>query len=435
MGVAGSISPPGGAPKPDPERVATLRYTLVDEPETCAAFGEAPRATLASLNDRALAETRDGDLGECNLLLDHVRDRVAGLDPARLQPRGGLAGLFDSRNKRLKAFRTAYASAASAVTQSAADIADRAGALARKDTALDTLWTETRDAIAELDAHIAAARGWLANEAPVIEPAEPVSEAEPEPVVVIDEPVAASDQAEEVHQPVDAEGGPAETSTEGAVDEPAMVTEGVASEHDAAPEASPSTTAVPETGETPATVALVEPAEPVESTEVVAEAASNPDPTSELQIEPESDLDLTPEAEPEPASEPEQEPASETATVATLPHPLETRLAALEAVRATAIGRLPLIRAAQNADCRIPVALKQVCDGVEAWRADWQDALGLAGKRPKKVTPDRTRLMDAASALTDRLDAVGRELSAAQGRRAELDARAEPLQTTPALAA
>ena len=83
MGVAGSISPPGGAPKPDPAHVATIRYTIVDEPETCAAFGETARATLASLNDRALAETRNGDLGECSLLLDHVpgREGQAVADP------------------------------------------------------------------------------------------------------------------------------------------------------------------------------------------------------------------------------------------------------------------------------------------------------------------------------------------------------------------
>lgn len=124
------------------------------------------------------------------------------------------------------------------------------------------------------------------------------------------------------------------------------------------------------------------------------------------------------------------------APVVSLPHPLETRLATFEALRAIAIGRLPLIRAAQNADYRTPAALKQVCDGVEAWRADWQDALGLAGKRPRKVAPDRVRLADATSALTDQIDVASRELSAAQSRRAELEARTAPARTaTVALAA
>jgi hypothetical protein len=370
MGIAGSISPSGGAPKPDPARVAAIRYTIVDEAETCATFGETVRATLASLNDRALAETRSGDLGECSLLLDHVRDRLAVLDPARLTPRTGIAGLFDSRSKRLKTFRAAYVSAASAVSQSAADIGDRAGALARKGTALETLWTDTRDAIGEIDAHIAAARGWLANEAPAARVAEtavaPVETRAPEPA------------AEEIHErceaQADAEAHDHAASVEDAIEPaPAEVIAGI-------------TTAEPTPEET------------------VAEIAS-------------------PSIQPEPA------------TLAALPHPLEIRLTTLETVRAVAIARLPLLRAAQNADCRTPAALKQICDGVEGWRADWQDALGLAGKRPKKVRPDRVRLSNASTALTDRIEAAGREVSAAQARRAELDARAAPPRTQSQLAA
>lgn len=359
MDVAGTITPTGGAPKPDPARVAAIRYTIVDEAETCATFGEAARARLASLNERTLAETRSGDLAECGLLLDHVRDRVAGLDPNKLQPRSGLVGLFDSRGKRLKGFRAAYASAAAALGQSAADIGDRAGALARKGTALETLWSETRDAIAELDAYIAAAHGWLANEAPsptVEEHAAPVEALVPAPTECGPERCEAQADAEAQDAPV---------------------------------------------------VEAVAEAEPVEETHGTA-------------------AEETPEIEAEP----------EPAPVVALPHPLETRLTALEAVRATAISRLPLLRAAQNADCRTPASLKQVCDGLEAWRADWQDALGLAGKRPKKVRPDRIRLSDASTALADRIEAAAREISAAQGRRAELDARtAPPRASATALAA
>lgn len=370
MGIAGSNTPTGGAPKPDPARVAAIRYTIVDEAETCATFAETARASLVSLNDRTLAETRSGDLGECVLLLDHVRDRLAVLDPARLTPRTGIAGLFDSRSKRLKTFRAAYVSAASAVSQSAADIGDRAGALARKETALETLWAETRDAIAELDAHIAAARGWLANEsptAPVAEPiVAPVEALAPEPV----ERVEAEPERREAQADAEADALAVEAAIEVAPPEDTAEIEAV----------------VPAVDQTPADAAVTN-------------------------------------ATPEPAA------------IAYLPHPLDTRLATLEAVRATAIGRLPLLRAAQNADCRTPAALKQICDGVEAWRADWQDALGLVGRRPKKVRPDCVRLSNASTALTDRIEAASREVSAAQGRRAELEARTAPSRTSNRLAA
>ncbi|WP_309629133.1 toxic anion resistance protein [Brevundimonas sp.] len=418
MGVAVSISPPGGAPKPDPARVAAIRYTIVDEPETCVAFGESARAALASLNDRALAETRTGDLGECRLLLDHIRDHVAGLDPARLVPRSGLAGLFDSRSKRLKAFRAGYASADSAVTQAAADIGERVAVLARRDTALETLWSETREAIAELDAHIVAARSWLANEAvaPVMERV--AESAAPEPAGDALQPVEtiAEAGAEFSPAPVD---GPVEALGE----TPEAAGSGAEVEPEVEADAGGSAPVLSEAVESPETVVLTDVAEPVDVVELAAEASAEPEP------------ETAPEPEAELQSDPDPEPVHTPAPVASLPHPLETRLTALEALRATAIGRLPLLRAAQNADCRTPTALKQVCDGVEAWRADWQDALGLAGKRPKKITPDRVRLSQATSALTDRIDAAGRALSAAQGRRAELDARVAPAQTTIALAA
>ena len=385
MGVEGSISPHGGAPKPDPERVATIRYTLVDEPETCAAFGEGARATLASLNDRALAEIHAGDLSECGMLLDQIRDRVAGLDPAGLEPRG----LFDSRGRRLKGFRTAYAAAAAAATQSAAQIGDRAGALARKETALETLWSETRDAITEIDAHIAAARGWLANEA---------FSASPEPV---EAPIVGDD---EPHDPLEADSG-------------------ADAHRDAAPVDG---AAEPEPVDTVEDVVEITPALTAPESGVAAEAEAAPSPPTTKDVEPVEYGVVQADAASESLAETPIEAATEPTHVASLPHPLQTRLAALEAVRATAIGRLPLLRAAQNADCRAPGALKQVCDGVEAWRADWQDALGLAGKRPKKVRPDRVLLSDATTALTDRIAAAGRDLSAAQARRAELDARAAP---------
>ncbi|MBU1346304.1 MAG: toxic anion resistance protein [Alphaproteobacteria bacterium] len=348
MGVSEALKPPsGGAPTPDPQRVATVRYAIVDEPEPCAGFAESARAALAELNDRALAETRTSDLGECAVLLGHVRDRVAALDPSRLQPRRGLAGLFDSRGGRLKAFRTAYLSAANSVGDASADIGDRGGAIARKGAALETLWSETRDAIAELDAHIAAARAWLANReiASVVEPA-----ASPDPVV------------DETHGPIEAQAD-------------------ADAEHHA------------------------EPAPIVDSVVADTRLPDAVDPSASATVDELADA----------------------APVAALPHPLETRLGALEAVRAVAIDRLPLLRAAQNADCRAPAALKAVCDGVEAWSADWRDALGLAGRKPKKVRPDAVRLTQASSALFDRISAADRDVAAARARRAELDARATPV--------
>lgn len=349
MADAGPLTAPvGGAPAPEPGRVAAIRASLSGAAEACAAFAEAERAALASLNSHTLARARDGDLGECLVVLGHVRDRIGALDPSRLQPRRGFAGLFDSRGARLKAFRAVYASAASSAGDAAADLGGRGGAIAARDTALDNLWAETRDAITAIDAHIAAARSWLVDQSAV--------------------PSVPARNPESLNGPVEAQADAEAASA------PALVEADTAGE----------------TG--------------------TAEAATTPEVTTDAGTGTET-----------PAGGPQPE-------VAALPHPLETRLAALAAVRTVALARLPLLRAAQNADCRIPALVREVCEGIEAWRADWRDALGLAGRKPKKVHPDRDRLIRAQTALGEQLAAAERALTAAQQRRLELDGRSNPAE-------
>ncbi len=304
----------GGAPTPDPQRVATIRYTIVDEPQTCAAFAEAAHDTLADLIARVHAEIRAGDLGACSSLLSQARDRIVSLDPSRLEPRRGLAGMFDSRAKRLKACRAAYASAASTADQSVAGLADQSSAFSKKHATLEDFWTRTRDAIIDIDAHIAAAGSWLASR---------------------------------------------------------------------------DTTAA---------------ARPDRTGPAVLKLQSSPDPT-----------DATPEAEPQPSLDPEP-------TVVPT-HPLESRLDALTDLRAQAVRQLAIIRAVQNTDHGAPATLTSAGQAVETWRDHARQALGVSGKKPKKVRPDVADLTASQTTLTDRLAAAGREVQSMQDRRVELQAR------------
>ena len=91
--------------------------------------------------------------------------------------------------------------------------------------------------------------------------------------------------------------------------------------------------------------------------------------------------------------------------------------------RSGALDALPLIRGAQNADARAAEALRACHDGVAAWRQGWLEALGLAGKRPKKVRPDRERLLVLRDDLLARIDRGLAELKASDGRRADIAAR------------
>jgi hypothetical protein len=274
----GSYRWQGHAPAPDAARVEAIQagYDEAGAP----AFAEPARAAAVERIEAALAAVRSGDLADAETRLARARSVLDGLNPASLEPRRGLAGLFDSRGKRLKAFREAFRQASAVLSEAAADLTGRVEAAAARSGALDAVWTEIRDAMVELDAHLLAAARRLSGHAD------------------------------------------------------------------------------PET-----------------------------------------------------------------------PHPLEARKAALEACRAAALGALPLIRGAQNADARAAEALRACGDGMTKWRQDWSEALGLAGKRPKKVRPDRDRLVALRDGLLVRIDRALAELSASRGRRAGVETRLAALRS------
>lgn len=353
-----------GSPPTASDRIAAIRAAMTDDAEAGATFGETVRASVQGALDRLDAIVGAAPHAEAATLLQHLRDRVSGLDPARLEPRRGLGGLFDSRGKRLKAFRAAYLSTADAASSSATDLADRGGAIARRSEDLEALWTELRAGVSDLDDHLHAGRAWLADRnAPAHAPLPP-------------EAAAAFEDAVELAAP------PEETSN-GAEADP-----------------------VEALGDNEAAAETVTPADPSEATadvdvEVAPEAPAAPSPA---------------EAEPGPN-------AATSAGLATLPHPLDARLTALAALRARAVAALPRIRALQNADHAAPAALASARNGVEAWSGQWREALGLSGRKPKKVRPDGALLVETRDALVGRLTAAERVLATAQARLAELTPR------------
>lgn len=324
----------GGAPAPDADRTAAIRDAIdLNDPDLGQTFGERARLEVLTLIERLLAETRAGDLGECAVLLTHVRERLAPLDPSALQP----AGWFDSRGRRLKRFRADFLAAVHGVSDTVGDIVDRGGGLDRREAALEQLWTETRTAISELDAYIAAGQARLA------------------------EPVAAPEASDR------------------------------AAENDVAEDA-----------ETPAV-----PAEPAPEPEPAAGAFGG------FRLAP------TPEPELEPELPSEHEPAAARSS----PPALESRVAALIAVRDTAVRQLPLVRLAQNADCRVPGRLKGMGEAATRWRAEWSEALGLNVKRPRKIKPDQAWLARERETLSVAIAAIDADIAAARARRSEVEAR------------
>lgn len=264
----------GNAPAPDAARVEGIDAAL-DE-AAAHAFGEPALAAAAERIGRALTTARADGLEAAIAGLSQLRSRIEALRPEALEPRRGFAGLFDSRRKRLNRFREQFRDAAERLTDSGAALAERIEGAARRATSLDTVWAEIRDAVADLDAHLAAAVRRLSAQPP-------------------------------------AEDGAA--------------------------------------------------------------------------------------------------------------HPLESRRATLDACRAAALQSLSLIRGSQNADARTSEALKSCTDGLAAWRDDWRDALGLSGKRPRRIRPDKDRLARSRDQALARLDRTLAELMTLGARRGDVERR------------
>ena len=262
------------APAPDPARLDGIDAAF--DATAAHAFGDPARAAAVERIGRALTTARADSLEATASALSLLRTRIEALRPDALEPRRGLTGLFDSRGKRLNRFREQFRDAADHLTDSGAAVAERIEGAARRAASLDAVWAEIRDAVVDLDAHLAVAARRLYGHAP---------------------------------------------AEDGAV------------------------------------------------------------------------------------------------------HPLEARKAALDACRAAALQSLPLIRGAQNADARTSGTLKACADGFVAWRDDWRDALGLSGKRPRRIRPDKERLARSRDQVLARLDTTLSDLTTLGARRADVERR------------
>jgi hypothetical protein len=152
-----------GLPAPDEARVAQLSPEAISD-----AFGEDVRKGLAGLADRVRAEMRSGELTEALAVIHHLRAGLDSLNPADLEPRKGLGGLFDSRKRRLKAFRERFAEVTRTLAESLDDLQVRVGAVTRRSGVLEQLWTEIRHGVLEMDDFVAAC---LRKIAPAPDPA------------------------------------------------------------------------------------------------------------------------------------------------------------------------------------------------------------------------------------------------------------------------
>lgn len=277
--------PFAAVPGPDADRVSAIRLDLdPSRPEAFDAFGEVAREGLRTACRTLIGDGpgRAGD--EVSSGLAAIRDTAARLDPRALAPRTGLAGLFDSRNRRLKRMRESFLAADQRLASLAADLGARANGLKSRAEALEPRQEALRAPIVELGAWIEAGRQRLGD----------LSEAAAE-------------------------------------------------------------------GETSPRQRLTE------------------------------------------------------------------RLERLAAARMGAIGQLPLARILQNVDASTADRLEGAARAVQAWRDDWRKALGLEGKRRRKVQPEPSALAGLTGRLNAALDRAGAALREGDARRARVAERLDEL--------
>lgn len=338
--------------------------------------------SLRDAVERLLAEARHGDFVEATDLVRHATHLLQTLDPTALEPRRGLAGLFDGRGARLKRFRALYLPAAASAGDTAAALAERGRSASRRSATLDALHAEAVRAIAEVDAALAE------GEARLREAAAP---AEDEAIAAAPAPereVAASDTAlpgPETRRSETLDAGEAAAAAEAATD--------LATQYPAALDTS---------GEDPA------------SATVEFEAADAPLPG------PEAGRSETLDAEDALAvADAVAVGGDETAATARL----ESQLAALRAARAAGLAQLPLARAVQNAEHAAPAQLAAAAAALSTWVEDWRQGLGLAGRKPRKIRPDSVALARTRDAALDALTQTERQLAAMRARAGETESR------------
>lgn len=151
-------------PGPTAERIAELKAGLDPRsPESFANYGTEAQAAVAAACS-PLAHDAGARIGqEAQACLNQATSLTRSLDPDALVPRRGLAGLFDSRGRRLRQMRDAFDSLDRRMAEAGEQLKGQAAALKARAAELDPAHDAVRQPIIDLGAWIEAGRQRLAD--------------------------------------------------------------------------------------------------------------------------------------------------------------------------------------------------------------------------------------------------------------------------------
>src|ERR1700754_3947152 len=123
-------------------------------------FGDRAQRSVVEFADRILAQTQNREIGTTGKLLSDILAKARGLDPATLKDGNFLTRMFSSVEARLRRFTEEFGDVASQIDRVCVEL-DRNKETLRRDIALlDDLHEQTKASLGDLDAHIAAGKGF-----------------------------------------------------------------------------------------------------------------------------------------------------------------------------------------------------------------------------------------------------------------------------------
>lgn len=146
----------------DQSVIARIRSEIdISDRSRIVTFGDRAQRSVVEFADRILAQTQNRELGTTGKLLSDILAKARGLDPATLKDAGFLTRLFSSVEARVRRFAEAFDDVASQIDRICVDL-DRNKETLRRDIALlDDLHEQTKSALTQLDAHIAAGKQFV----------------------------------------------------------------------------------------------------------------------------------------------------------------------------------------------------------------------------------------------------------------------------------
>jgi uncharacterized protein YaaN involved in tellurite resistance len=145
----------------DASAVARIKSEIdISDRSRIVTFGERAQRSVVEFADRILSQTQNRELGTTGKLLSDILGKARGLDPADLKDSGFFTRLFSSAEARLRRFAEQFGDVASQIDRVCVEL-DRNKEVLRRDIALlDDLYEQTRTALGQLDAHIAAGKAF-----------------------------------------------------------------------------------------------------------------------------------------------------------------------------------------------------------------------------------------------------------------------------------